>query len=121
MRAKSVLGTLSRAMLLLGLSAVVTASGAQGKKVPPGQAKKHVTPAAAVVVTREVLVKQGFDVVRVEHVGVTEVVYYRRGNMGRGRGRGPIERMVVRPSGTVVIFEQAPAPILAEIRIRLGL
>jgi hypothetical protein len=60
-------------------------------------------------------------VVRIEHVGVTEVVYYRRGSNGRGRGHGPLQKMVVRPSGTIVVFEAAPAPILAEIRIRLGL
>src|SRR5262245_16654435 len=103
---RSIIRGMSRALLLLVVSAAVSVAGAQGKsgKVPPGQAKRQITPTAAVVVTREVLVKQGFEVVRVEHVGVTEVVYYRRGNMGRGRGRGPVERMVVRPSGTVVVF-----------------
>ena len=124
MSVRSLARCLSNSTLVLCLSAAVTVAAAQGKghgKVPPGQAKKHVTPAAAVVVTREVLVKQGFEVLRVEHIGVTDVVYYRRGNMGRGKGHGPIEHMVVRPSGTIVVFEAAPAPILAEIRIRLGL
>src|SRR6185369_3714319 len=101
MSVRSLARCFSNTALVLCLSAATTVAAAQGKsgKVPPGQAKKHVSPAAAVVVTREVLVKQGFEVLRVEHIGVTEVVYYRRGNMGRGRGRGPIEHMVVRPSG----------------------
>jgi hypothetical protein len=93
--------------------------GAKGP--PPGQAKKQVTPANAVVVSREVLVKHGFTVVRVEQVGPTQVIYYRRGNNGRGRGGGPMEKMVVRPSGQIVVFESTPAPVLADIKIRLGL
>ena len=91
------------------------------KGPPPGQAKKQVTPASAVVVSREVLVKHGFTVVRVEQVGPTQVIYYRRGNNGRGRGGGPMEKMVVRPSGQIVVFESTPAPVLADIKIRLGL
>ena len=88
---------------------------------PPGQAKKQVTPAAAVVVSREVLVKHGFTVVRVEQLGNAQVIYYRRGNNGRGPPRGPMEKMVVRPSGQIVVFEAAPAPVLADIKVRLGL
>ena len=91
------------------------------KGPPPGQAKKQVTPAGAVVVSREVLVKHGFTVVRVEQVGATQVIYYRSGNNGRGRCHGKLEKMVVRPSGTVVVFETTPAPVLADIKIRLGL
>ena len=111
---------------LFAISTAGTTAGAQGRgasknKVPPGQAKKHVTPAAAVGVTRDVLVKHGYTVVRVEQVGVTRVIYYRRGNMGRGRGLGRVERMVVRPDGDIVVFESAPAPVLVDIKVRLGL
>jgi hypothetical protein len=91
------------------------------RPLPPGQAKKQVTPATAVVVSREVLVKHGFTIVRVEQVGPAQVIYYRSGNHGRGRGQGKLEKMVVRPSGTVVVFETTPAPVLADIKIRLGL
>lgn len=45
-----------------------------------------VAPDRAISVTREVLVRQGFEVVRIEVVGNDRVVYYRRGNMGRGKG-----------------------------------
>jgi hypothetical protein len=55
-----------------------------------GKAKyKHYTVSSdrAVTVTRAVLVQRGYNVVRIEQVGPTRVVYYRRGNMGRGRAR----------------------------------
>src|SRR3989442_7825610 len=55
-----------------------------------GRGPKHyaVTNDRALVVTREVLVKQGYDVVRVENNGPDMVVWYRRGNIGRGPGKG---------------------------------
>ena len=108
-----------------GLAFTSSAALAQGKgnnkdHVPPGQAKK-VTPAGAVVVTKEILAKHGWTFVRVERVGVTQVIYYRRGNMGRGKGLGPVEKLVIRPSGDVVVFDNTPQIILADIKIRLGL
>ena len=82
--------------------------------------RKRVTVADAVGVTRVVLREQGYEVVRVEQVREMQIVYFRRGNMGRGRGRGPVERMVIRPSSDRVIIERAPGPVLAQINIRLG-
>src|SRR4029078_7423690 len=72
---------------------------ATARGLPPGQAKKQVTPAQAVVVSRDVLVLHGFEGVRVETIRTGQVIYYRRGNNGRGRGLGPVEKMIVRPSG----------------------
>ena len=115
------------ASAFLMLSATVSPVFAQGRGhaasrgLPPGQAKKQVTPAQAVVVSRDVLVKYGFDVVRVETIKGGQVIYYRRGNNGRGRGLGPVEKMVVRPSGSTVVFEAAPKNVLLDIRVRLGL
>ena len=111
----------------LALSATVSPALAQGKGhaaskgLPPGQAKKQVTPAQAVVVSRDVLVMHGFAVVRVETIKTGQVIYYRRGNNGRGRGLGPVEKMIVRPSGSTVVFEAAPEKVLLDIRVRLGL
>lgn len=115
------------AVTLLSLSAALSPALAQGrghgesKGLPPGQAKKMVTPAQAVVVSRDVLVAHGFEVVRVETIKTGQVIYFRRGNNGRGRGLGPVERMIVRPSGSTVIFESAPDKVLLDIRVRLGL
>lgn len=89
--------------------------------LPPGQAKKVVTPSQAVVVSRDVLVMHGFEIVRVETIKTGQVIYYRRGNHGRGRGLGPVEKMIVRPSGSTVIVESAPKNVLLDIRVRLGL
>jgi ribosomal protein L16/L10AE len=84
---------------------------------------KHyvVSSERAVSVTRTVLVRQGYQVVRVERVGPTHVVYYRRGNMGRGKGKGPVQRMVIRTVRDRVIFEQAEPSVLVDIDIKLKL
>jgi len=84
---------------------------------------KHytVTSDRAVTVTRTVLVHRGYNVVRVERVGATQIVYYRRGNMGRGKGKGPIQRMVIRTVRDRVIFEDAEPDVLVDIDIKLNL
>ncbi|MEX2155186.1 MAG: hypothetical protein WD825_17705 [Gemmatimonadaceae bacterium] len=112
--------------LFVAVSTVSSEALAQGKgggkpKAAPGQAKKRVTPSDAVVVTREILVKHGFQFVRVETVSGMQVVYFRRGNMGKGKGLGPVQKMVVRPSGDIVVFEGAPSAVLVDVRVRLGL
>ena len=111
----------------LAVGAPASPALAQGKGhatargIPPGQAKKQVTPAQAVAVSRDVLVLHGFEVVRVETIKTGQVIYYRRGNNGRGRGLGPVQKMIVRPSGSIVVFEAAPEKVLLDIRVRLGL
>jgi hypothetical protein len=99
------------------------ANGAKSGHVPPGQAKKKVVTAdQAIVVTREVLVSHGYEVVRVELVQGTRVVYYRRGNMGRGKGKGPIEKIVIRPEPDRIVFvSQPPRGLMVDINVRLGL
>ena len=44
--------------------------------------------------------------------GDTRVVYYRRGNMGRGRGKGPLLYMLVRPTRERIVIERAPQSVL---------
>jgi hypothetical protein len=84
---------------------------------------KHYTVSSgrAVSVTRTVLVERGYTVVRVERVGPTQVVYYRRGNMGRGKGKGRLERMVIRQVRDRVVFEEAEPAVLVDIDLRLKL
>lgn len=80
-----------------------------------------IEPSRARSVTREVLVHQGFEVVRIETVGHDEVVYYRRGNMGRGKGKGPIVKMIIRRVENRIVFIDTPDAILVDINVRLKL
>ena len=115
--------------LTLGLSLIFAASvGAQGKskghgpkKVPPGQAKKAVTVRDGVSSARVVLEEQGYQVWRVEPMGTTQVVYFYRGNNGRGRGHGPIERIYIRPAKERVVVEGPTKTLVLAIQARLGL
>ena len=81
-----------------------------------------VTADQAIFATREVLVSHGYEIVRVERVQTTRVVYYRRGNMGRGKGKGPIERIVIRPEPDRVVFvSPPPRGLMVDINVRLGM
>jgi uncharacterized protein (UPF0548 family) len=91
----------------------------QGHAKRPKVKKVH-TSDEAVDITRVVLREQGYELVRVEQRGDVRVVYYRRGNMGRGRGKGPIMYMIVRPSPERMIIERAPSAVLVQINVRLG-
>ena len=103
-------------VVLLGASAVPAHGQTKAKD-------KHyvVSSDKAVSVTRTVLLHQGYTVVRIRRVGPTQVVYYRRGNMGRGKGKGPVQRMVIRTVRDRVVFEEAEPSVLVDIDVRLKL
>jgi hypothetical protein len=86
-----------------------------------GPRKKYVPMDRAVIITRGVLVERGYVVERVERVHDTQVIYYYRGNRGRGRGHGPLERMVIRPRGDVYVIDDAPSGAMVDLRVRLPL
>ncbi len=106
-------------LLLAGL--FVWAAGpvaAQGKG--HGHRKEFtVAPDRAVSVTREVLVHQGYEVVSIETHGDDQVVYYRRGNRGRGKGKGPPMKMIIRRVENRVVFVDTPDAVLVDINVRL--
>lgn len=103
---------------LVGITAVPVQ--AQGKA--KGKYKHYsVTTDKAVTVTRTVLVRQGYEVVRVEQVGPTKVVYYKPGKRWRGWGRRPIHRMVIRTVREQVVFEETDPAVLVDIDVRLKL
>jgi hypothetical protein len=102
-------------------------AAAQGNgdwKAPPGAGNKKkvkvVSTNEAVVVAREMLVKHGYEVVRVDIVENTRVIYYRVGNRGRGRGHGRLQKIVVRRDPERVVFVDAPRAVLVDINVRLG-
>ena len=95
------------------LTATVAAQG--------GPKRYAVTQDRALAVTREVLVQQGFFVVRVETVRETSVLYYRRGNNGKGQGTGKLEKLVIRRDSGRVLFDETPVTLLVAIDLRLRL
>lgn len=80
-----------------------------------------VAQSRAVSVTKDVLVRQGFEVMRIEHAGNDQVVYYRRGNRGKGKGKGPPLTMIIRRVENRVLFVDTPDAILVDINVRLRL
>jgi hypothetical protein len=97
-------------VLMAALIGTATPAQAQGRLKP-----KHYVVAStrAVSVTRTVLVRRGYRVVRVDRVGPTRVVYYRH-------GRGPVRRMVIRSLNDRVFFEDAEPNVLVDIDIELN-
>jgi hypothetical protein len=105
-------------LAVTALAVSVAPAHAQGK----GKEKHYaVSSDRAVTVTRNVLVRQGYDVVRIDRVGATQVVYYRAGNHGRGKGKGPMQRMVIRTVERRIVFEDTPPAILVDIDVNLKL
>ena len=102
------------AIVALSLFAAPLAGQGNGKRYA-------VSNDRAVAVTREVLVRRGFEVVRVETSGDTRTIFYRAGNQGRGRGKGRLERMVIRRESGKVIFVETPSAILVDIDLKLKL
>ena len=110
---------LSRALIVavvLGFAAIPAQAQAKAKH------KEYVvTHERALSVSRMVLIRQGYTVVRVQRVGPTHVIYYRRGTMGRGKGKGPVQRMVIRTVRDRVLFEETDPSVLVDIDIKLKL
>ena len=111
---------MKRSLLLLAGLLVLAAAplAAQGH----GHKKEFVVaPSRAVSITREVLVHQGYEVITIETVGNDQVVYYRRGNMGRVKGKGPKMKMIIRRVENRVVFVDTPDAVLVDINVRLRL
>lgn len=115
------MNTFRRAVwMAVGLIAVtILPARAQGRG--HGPKRYAVTADRAIVVTRDVLVRNGYQVIRVENRGPDRIVWYRAGNRGRGRGWGPPMKMVVHREADRVIFVDTPSAILMDIDVRLRL
>ena len=80
----------ARQIVWSGLAFVALLGVASAPAQAQGKSKaKHyaVSGDKAVSVSRSVLIQRGYHVVRVEQVGPTQVIYFRRGNNGRGKGK----------------------------------
>ena len=113
--------------LLIGIAlgtVVLTPAYAQDRGRGQNRAKKEkatVSIEVAITATRDVLREQGFDIVRIEQEDDFQIVYYRRGNRGRGRGGGPVERLVIRWTPERVEVRDAPDEIRIGIEVKLGI
>jgi hypothetical protein len=117
MSARNQLSIFALTIVALG-AGIPTPAHAQGK----GKGKHYsVSSDKAMSVTRAVLQRQGYEVVRVVHAEDAQVIYYRRGSNGRGKGKGPVERLVIRMVERRVVFEEAPPAILVDIDFNLKL
>ncbi len=75
----------------------------------------------ALEATRSTLVGLGFEVVKLESKDEVLIVYYRRGNMGKGKGKGPMEKLVIRRVKQTVVFEESDPELLVKIQLTLKL
>jgi hypothetical protein len=108
--------------LAVAALALTLASAPQAHAQGRGKAKHYaVSSDKAMTVTRTVLERQGYELVRVVRESNTQVIYYRRGNNGRGKGKGPMERMVIRTVERRIVFEEVPSGILVDIDVELKL
>ena len=104
---------------VLGLLTVALAGPVHAQ----GNSKKafSVSVDVALEATRTTLVELGYDVVKLEPKDEVFVVYYRRGNMGKGKGKGPMEKLVIRRVKHTVVFEEADPELLVKIQVTLKL
>ena len=103
-------------MLVVAVLAVPPAE-AQGR----GPKRYAVTSDRAYTITKDVLGKHGYEVVRIEIKGADRIVYYRAGNMGRGRGKGPVRTLIIRRVENRIVFVDVPDVVLVDIDVRLRL
>src|SRR5258706_13681611 len=109
---------MTRSWLLLAGLLMLAAAPAAAQGHGHGRKKEFsVAPDRAVSVTREVLVRQGYEVIRIETVGNDQVVYYRRGNMGRGKGKRPKMKMIIRRVENRIGFGDTADAIMVDINV----
>ena len=104
---------------VLGLLTVVFAGPVRAQ----GNSNKAfgVSVDVALEATRTTLVELGFEVVKLESKDEVLIVYYRRGNMGKGKGKGPMEKLVIRRVKQTVVFEESDPELLVKIQVTLKL
>jgi hypothetical protein len=111
-----------RKLLWSSLAAIALLSGSTASVHAQDKDQHYVVSSErAMSVTRTVLIRRGYTVVRVQRVGPTHVVYYHRGNLGRGKGKGPVQRMVIRTIRDRVRFEETEPSVLVDIDVKLKL
>lgn len=119
----AVAAAVAAALWLGGTTAEAQSNDA--RKQPPSNSNKEkiktIATNDAVTAARYALVKHGYEIVRVDVVRDTRIIYYRVGNRGRGRGKGRLEKIVIRRERERVVFDHAPKVVQLEINVKLGI
>jgi hypothetical protein len=115
------LGVAAALFTVLLLSATPALAQGRSKDKKPADDHSGVSVELALSATKDVLVKQGFEVVKVESQGDRQIVYYRAGNQGKGKGKGPPVRMVIERINDRIVLEDAPDEVRIEIGVKLGI
>ena len=108
-----------RLLAMLGIVIGLTLQAAPVAAQNGGHKRYAVTSDRAFDITKDVLGRHGFEVMRIDVRGGDRVVYYRRGNMGRGRGKGPLQSLIIRRVENRIVFFNVPEAILVDIDVRL--
>ena len=100
---------------LVSLVALVTVGAAPARAQASATATQYAVSAErAMEVTRSVLQRHGFALVRVIRSEDAQVIYYRGDPVG-AEGARPIERIVIRTVEHRVAFEDTPAALMSDI------
>jgi hypothetical protein len=97
----------------------LSAAPLQGQRSQEKHREYAVTTDRAYDVTRDALGRHGFEVVRIEEVDGDRIIWYRRGNMGRGKGHGPMEKMVIHQEGHHVMLVDVPDEVFVDVDVKL--
>lgn len=112
---------LAATILLATTTTTAAAQGrSQNRERGPDKPPK-VSVETALTATRTILTEKGFEVIRVEQDGDLQIVHYRAGNRGRGRGHGPPQRLVIRKVQESVVILEAPDELKLSIEVKLGI
>lgn len=117
---------LARIGMALAALLVLAAAPAAAQKPKHAAGKEEKDPATvtlgvALSATKDVLIKQGYEVVSVETLSDRQIITYRAGNQGKGRGKGPPMRMVIRRVENRIVLDDTPDALKLEIGIKLGI
>ena len=112
-------GRLFAALVTLVVLGVLAATPAQAQGSVTAK-QYSVSADRAMDVTRAVLQRRGFELVRVVRSEDAQVIYYRASPVGE-EGARPIERIVIRTVDRRVVFEDAPSALMADIDRGLAL
>ena len=114
--------TLLTVALLIAVGVATAQAQGRGKKKSktsekPGKISVELVLSSA----QDVLKAEGFDVIKVETKGDLQIVHYRAGNQGKGKGKGPPRTMVIRRVDNGFELKDAPVEVKLKIELKLGI